>query len=178
MRISFATLHATRQTISSCNFGPFGSPARRPQVTKRTLIRNGWIVSMDTEIGDLKKGSILIEDERIVQVSEHIEAPDGCEILDADGMIVHPGFVDTHKHLWQTALRGVVGDRTLVGYFSDVRRDYLSRYRPDDVRLGTYVGALELLDGGTTSVLDHSHGVVTPQHSDALIDGELAAGIR
>lgn len=147
-------------------------------MTTRMLIRNGWIVSMDAEIGDLRRGSILIEGERIVRVAEHIDAPEDCEVLAADGMVVHPGFVDTHKHLWQTALRGVVGDRTLVGYFSDVRRDYLSRYRPEDAHLGTLVGALELLDGGTTSVLDHSHGVVSPEHSDALAQAALAAGIR
>jgi len=147
-------------------------------MTERTLIKNGWIVSMDPTIGDVRCGSLLIEGERIVQIAESIEAPEGCEIIDADGMIVHPGFVDTHKHLWQTGLRGVVADRTLVGYFSDVRRDYLSRYRPEDVYLGTLVGALELIDGGTTSVLDHSHGVVTPDHSVALAEAGINAGIR
>jgi cytosine/adenosine deaminase-related metal-dependent hydrolase len=147
-------------------------------VSERKLIRDGWIVSMDAEVGDLRRGSVLVEGSRIAQVADHIDAPDDCEVIEAEGMIVHPGFVDTHKHLWQTALRGVVGDRTLVGYFSDVRRDYLSRYRAEDARLGTLVGALELIAGGTTSVLDHSHGVVSPDHSDALADGELASGIR
>jgi 5-methylthioadenosine/S-adenosylhomocysteine deaminase len=147
-------------------------------LTGRVLVQNGWIVTMDPGLGDLRRGSVLIEDERIVSVAEHIDIPDDCDVIDADGMIVHPGFVDTHKHLWQTALRGVVGDRTLVGYFSDVRRDYLSRFRPEDAHLGTLIGALELLDGGTTSVLDHSHGVVSPEHADALAQAGLASGIR
>jgi len=147
-------------------------------LTGSMLIQNAWIVSMDPEIGDIRRGSVLVEGDSIGAVAEKVDVPEGCTVIDASGMILHPGFVDTHKHLWQTALRGVVGDRTLVGYFSDVRRDYLSRFRPQDAHLGTLVGALELIDGGTTSVIDHSHGVVSPEHTDALAQAELAAGIR
>lgn len=142
------------------------------------LIRDGWIVSMDPQIGDLTRGSVLVEASRIARVGADLEPPPGCEIIDADGMIVIPGLVDTHKHLWQTALRGVVGDLTLVDYFHGVRRNYLARYRPEDVGIGTYVGALEQIHSGTTTVLDHSHGVVSPDHSDALAEAELRAGIR
>ncbi|MGQ4601235.1 amidohydrolase family protein [Nocardia sp. R6R-6] len=142
------------------------------------LIRNGWIVSMDPEIGELRGGSVLIEDTKIVQVGTDIEAPEGAEIIDATGMIVHPGLIDTHKHLWQAGLRGVASDTTLVEYMHNVRRHYLSRFRPEDVRIGTYIGALELIDGGTTSVLDFSHGVVTPAHSDALVEAMATSGIR
>ena len=147
-------------------------------MSDKLLIRNGWIVTMDPQIGDLQRGCVLVEDGRIAQVARDIAAPEGCEVIDATGKIVIPGLVDMHKHLWQTALRGVVGDLTLVDYFHGVRRNYLSRYRPEDVRIGTYVGALELIHSGTTTVLDHSHGVVSPEHSDALAEAELAAGVR
>ncbi|WIY01087.1 amidohydrolase family protein [Amycolatopsis mongoliensis] len=147
-------------------------------MTETILIHSGRIVTMDDDVPDLPNGSVLIEDGRISAVAAEIEPPPGAALIDAAGMIVHPGLVDTHKHMWQTALRGVVGDRTLVGYFSDVRRDYLSRYRAEDAYVGTYAGALELIAGGTTAVLDHSHGVVTPEHADALAQAELASGIR
>lgn len=147
-------------------------------MSSRVLIRNGWIVTMDPELGDIKRGSLLIEGSDIAEIGQDVSAPEGCEVIDADSMIVIPGLVDMHKHLWQTALRGVVADLTLVDYFHGVRRNYLSRYRAEDVRVGTYVGALELVHSGTTTVLDHSHGVVTPEHADALAEAELAAGVR
>lgn len=145
---------------------------------KRTLLRNGWVITMDPELGEIREGSVLIEDSRITQVGHTIDVPESCEVIDAQGMIVIPGLVDMHKHLWQTPLRGVIADLTLVDYFTVIRQQYLSRFRPQDVAVGTYVGALELLHGGTTSVLDHSHGVVTPEHADALAEAVLAAGVR
>lgn len=142
------------------------------------LIRNGLVVTMDPELGDVSGGSVLIRDGRIAEVGRDLEAAQGCEVVDADGMVVIPGFVDTHKHLWQTPIRSAVADLTLIDYFTTVRRDYLSRFRAQDVGIGTYVGALELIDGGTTTVLDHSHGVVTPEHGDALAEAIKASGIR
>jgi 5-methylthioadenosine/S-adenosylhomocysteine deaminase len=142
------------------------------------LIRGGWVVTMEPDLGDIKNGDVLVDGSKIVEIGARLEAPEGCEVIDAEGMIVIPGLVDMHKHLWQTALRSVVADLTLVDYFHGVRRNYLSRYRPEDVRVGTYVGALELLHSGTTTVLDHSHGVVTPEHADALAEAALAAGVR
>ena len=92
-------------------------------MTNRMFIRDGWVVSMDPAIGTLRRGSILIDGSRIAEVGPELTAPEGCEIIDADGMIVIPGLVDTHKHLWQTALRSVVADLTLVDYFHGVRRN-------------------------------------------------------
>jgi cytosine/adenosine deaminase-related metal-dependent hydrolase len=147
-------------------------------MSSKLLIRNGWVVTMDPKVGDIRDGSLLIDGSRIAAVGPDIDVPHECEVLDATGMIVIPGLVDMHKHLWQTALRAVVGDLTLVDYFHGVRRNYLARYRPEDVRIGTYVGALEMIHSGSTTVLDHSHGVVSPEHADALAEAELASGIR
>lgn len=142
------------------------------------VITNGWIVSMDPAIGEIARGAVLIDGSRIVQVGRNTDIPERAEIIDATGMIVIPGLVDVHKHLWQTGLRGIVGDLTLVDYFSVIREEYLSRFRPDDVGIGTYAGALELIDSGTTTVLDHSHGVLTPEHADALAEAIVSSGIR
>lgn len=142
------------------------------------LIKDGWVVSMDPVIGEVRHGSILVEGSRIVQVGADLVAPNGCEVIDAAGTIVIPGLIDMHKHLWQTPLRGIVADLTLIDYFTIIREQKLARFRPEDVGIGTYAGALELIDSGTTTVLDHSHGVVTPQHADALAEAMLASGVR
>ncbi len=143
-----------------------------------TLIRNAWIISNDDQIGDLRRGSLLIRNGEIVQIAEDIEQPEGCDVIEADGFLAIPGFVDAHKHLWQAALRGICGDMTLLGYFETIRQNYIASYRPEDVRVGNYACALELLNSGSTSVLDHSHCIITPDHADAVVEATLDAGIR
>jgi 5-methylthioadenosine/S-adenosylhomocysteine deaminase len=51
-------------------------------------------------------------------------------------------------------------------------------YRPEDVHIGNYAGALEALNGGVTTMLDWSHINNTPDHSDAAIQGLKDSGIR
>ena len=83
---------------------------------RRLLIRNGFVVSMDPQIGEIPSGDLLAEDGKIVEVGKGIVAADAEEI-DATGMIVMPGFVDTHRHVWQTPVRGVLPCCTLDHYF-------------------------------------------------------------
>ena len=77
----------------------------------RTLLRGGHIISMDPEIGDVAGGDVLIEDEEIAEVAPSIDASD-CEVVDATGAIVIPGFVDSHRHTWETVVRGIAPDVT------------------------------------------------------------------
>lgn len=143
----------------------------------RTLIRGSHIVSMDPKIGDIPHGDILIVDDRIVEVAPSISADD-AEIVDAAGMITSPGFVDTHRHTWQTQLKGVAADWSLFDYTCLMRSMYSVSYDAEDAYLGNYVGALDAINGGITSLVDHSHLQITPDHSDGLVRGLQDAGIR
>ncbi|MDN3219643.1 amidohydrolase family protein [Pseudomonas nunensis] len=143
-----------------------------------TLIKNAWIVTNDDHLGDIKGGSLLIEGALITAVGGDIVAPPDCEVIDGTGMIVVPGLIDMHKHLWQGALRGICGDMTLLGYLHMVRQKFLAVYQPEDTRLGSYASAVEMISGGVTSVFDHSHCIITPDHADATVEGVKAAGIR
>ena len=144
---------------------------------KRTLIRGGHILSMDPNIGELPVGDILVEGAVIVQVAPSIEAGD-AEVIDASGYIVTPGLIDTHKHLWQTPIRGSMSDTTLLGYLCGVRFNAAAAFQPADIRLATHLGALEALNAGQTTVLDFSHCMNSPDHADAALEGLTAAGIR
>ena len=146
-------------------------------IPRRLLIENGYVLSMDESIGELEHGSVLVEGDRIAAVAPSIDAPD-AERIDANGMVVMPGFVDTHRHTWQTALRAICADWTLMEYFRGIRVNISPEYTADDVYAGNYVGALEALDAGVTSILDFSHCNNSPDHADAGIAGLREAGIR
>ena len=143
----------------------------------RIVIRNGFVVSVDPEIGDVPNCDILVEDGRITAVGTGLEITDAEEI-DASGMIAIPGFVDTHRHTWQTPVRGVLPSCTLDEYFGAMLGNIGTHYRAEDVYAANFVGALEALNAGITTILDWSHVNNTPEHSDEAIRGLREAGIR
>jgi 5-methylthioadenosine/S-adenosylhomocysteine deaminase len=145
--------------------------------SQRLFIRNGFVVSMDPDVGEIPNGDVLVEDGVIVEVGRDLEVGDAEEV-DATGMIVMPGFVDTHRHTWQTPVRGVLPCCTLDHYFAVMLGSVGGHYRPEDVHIGDYAGALEALNAGITTMLDWSHINNTPDHADAAIQGLKDAGIR
>ncbi|MGW0998973.1 amidohydrolase family protein [Streptomyces sp. NPDC002520] len=134
----------------------------------RTLLTGGTVVSMDPAVGDLERGDVLIEDGVIVEVAGRIDAPD-AEVIDATDRIVLPGFVDTHRHTWQTAFRGVGADWTFPEWTVAMHRTLKPHYRPEDVHLGTLLGRLEALHSGVTTMLDWFHCALGPEHADAAV---------
>ncbi len=143
----------------------------------RTLISGGCVVTVDDAIGVLPTGDVLIEDGRIAAVADGIEAGDARRI-DAAGKIVMPGFVDNHRHTWQTPLRGLLGNGTQRDYLLAVRLQMAALFQPEDNYVGNYVGALEALDNGVTTIVDYSHNAETPEHAVRALDGLRDAGIR
>ncbi len=145
--------------------------------SNRIVIRGGQVVTMDPAVGTLPQGDVLIEDGRIAAVGPALPEVDAEEI-DAGGHIVAPGLIDTHRHTWQTQMRAVCADWTLIDYFFGIRLSISPAYTADDVYLGNRLGALEALDAGVTTILDFSHCNNTPDHSDAAVKGLRDSGIR
>ncbi|GII34258.1 amidohydrolase family protein [Planotetraspora mira] len=136
----------------------------------RTLITGGTVVSMDAAVGDFDRGDVLIEDGVIVEVAERIDAPDAA-MIGATDRIVLPGFVDTHRHTWQTAFRGIGADWTFADYVVAVHGTLKPHYEPEDVYLGNMLGRLEALHSGVTTMLDWFHAAQSPEHADAALAG-------
>jgi cytosine/adenosine deaminase-related metal-dependent hydrolase len=131
---------------------------------------------MDPQVGDLERGDVLIEDDRIADVRPTIDAD--AEVLDATGRIVIPGFVDTHRHTWEAAIRGCAPNATLDDYFVGVLDTFAPLYRPEDVYASNLAGSLECLNAGITTLVDWSHINNTPEHPDAAVTALREAGIR
>jgi cytosine/adenosine deaminase-related metal-dependent hydrolase len=146
-------------------------------MSSRVLLKDGLVLTLDPELGDLARADVLVEDSRIAGVGPDLVAAN-CELFDASGKIVVPGFVDTHRHTWQTALRGICADWTLMDYFRGIRVQISSVMGPEDMYAGNYVGALEALDAGVTTVLDFSHCNNTPAHADEAVRGLKESGLR
>lgn len=142
----------------------------------RILIRGGRVLTMADGRNE-EQLDILVEGESIVLVAPRIEAGD-AQVVDATGKIVLPGFVDTHRHTWQTQLRTVAADWSLYDYLADMRMSYSALYTPEDAQLGNYAGALEAVSAGVTTVVDHCHIINSPDHADQALDGLEASGIR
>ena len=134
----------------------------------KTLLTGGTVVSMDPAVGDLEHGDVLIEAGVIVQVAERIDAPD-AQVIDATDRIVMPGFVDNHRHSWQTAFRGVGADWTFPEWAVAMHGTVKPHYQPEDVYVGTLLGRLEALHSGVTTMLDWYHVAQSHAHEDAAV---------
>ncbi|CAL8481577.1 Cytosine/adenosine deaminase (plasmid) [Caballeronia sp. S22] len=142
----------------------------------KLLITGGQVITMDPVIGN-GRFNVLIENDRIVDIGPEVQAHDAQQ-LDASGCIVIPGLINAHMHTWQTALRGVTANWTLPTYFRSVHAGLATCFNPDDLYIGTLVGALNQLNLGTTTLGDWCHNNPTPAHTDRAVDGLLESGIR
>ena len=148
-----------------------------PPARGEYLIRGGHVLSMDAKLGDFPAGDVHVRNGAIVAVGPNLNAP-GAEVIDARDRIVMPGFVDTHWHLWSTALRMVIrADDPKEGYFPTTSR-VGGHCTPQDAYLGVRLGVTEGLLSGITTVHDWCHNTVTPEHADAEIQALQELGVR
>ena len=143
-------------------------PPAAPAPGRALLIKGGHVLTLDRALGDFETADVLIEGKTITAVRPNITAPN-AEVIDAARMIVMPGLVDTHRHMWQGILRNVLPDGSLEDYRDVVQRTFGAKYTPDDVYAGDLFSALGAIDSGVTCVLDWSHIHNSPAHSDAAL---------
>lgn len=143
----------------------------------KTLLSGGTVVSMDPAVGDLDRGDVLVENGVIVKVAERIDAPD-AQVIDASDRIVLPGFIDNHRHTWQTAFRGIGADWTFPQWAAAMHGTVKPHYTPEDVYVATLLGRLEALHSGITTMLDWYHVAQGHEHEDAAVAALRAAPAR
>ncbi len=148
------------------------------QGDRTTLIQGGYVLTLDPALGDLPNTDVLIEGDKITAVGAGLTAGPNANVIDARNRIVMPGFVDTHRHTWQTPVRGVLPSCTLDEYFAGMLDNIGIQYRAEDVYIANLMGALEAINAGITTLLDWSHVNNTPEHSDAAVAGLAESGIR
>jgi len=143
----------------------------------RTLLRGAQVVTMAPDRPDAERADILIDSDRITMIGENLDAPE-ADTVDLTGRVILPGLVNAHLHTWQTGLRAVGADWTLLEYLTHLHGSGAQHYRPDDMYISNLAGALNQINCGTTTLGDWCHNSVTPEHADAAVDGLVQVGIR
>src|ERR1700722_8342634 len=134
------------------------------------VFRNGIVITMDNEHRVLKNSDVLSVDGVIKEIGTNLTAPEGALSIDASGGIIMPGMIDTHRHMWQTAMRGYGADWSLSQYFVWYYLQHGKNFRPEDIYAGNLLAAIESIDAGVTTTVDWSHGLQTTEHADAAVD--------
>jgi 5-methylthioadenosine/S-adenosylhomocysteine deaminase len=146
------------------------APSSAPAPGRPVLLRGGTVLTMDDAHAVLQDADVLVVDDRIAAVGVRLEAPAGAHVVDATGGIVMPGMIDTHRHMWQTAMRGYGADWTLTQYFVWYYLEHGRAFRPEDIHAGNLVSAWDALEAGVTTTVDWSHGLQTVDHAEAAVD--------
>jgi 5-methylthioadenosine/S-adenosylhomocysteine deaminase len=116
------------------------------------LFRHGIVLAMDGDKRVLREADVLIPYERIAAVRHSVDVPEGTVEIDASRGIVLASMVDTHQHMWRTAMRGYGADWTLTQYFVFYYLTHGKVFRPEDIYAGNLlsdaaVDALEAIPG-------------------------------
>jgi 5-methylthioadenosine/S-adenosylhomocysteine deaminase len=188
--IAGASLFAPRSTLAQSVSPPpgTGSPGTR------YVIKGGSVMTMDG--GEYPQADVVVEGKKIVAVGPGAGAGVSGNVIDATERIVMPGFIDTHHHQFETALRSFLADGVLIldgdsasgpngspgegtfAYYTSILLGFAPVYRPQDVYINELFGGLSQLDDGVTTVHDVSQIHHTPQHSDAAVQALFDTGRR
>jgi len=172
--MALGALHAT----GCANLSSRSGMASRVALPARGnyLIRNATVLTMDDSLGDIDNGDVHIRDGQILALGKNIQAP-GVELIDGTGMIVLPGFIETHWHMWTSLLRGMTGEEASRGYFP-TSRGIGQFYTASDMYTAARFAAAEALHSGITFVHDWCHNVRGPAYAEADLRALADCGIR
>jgi cytosine/adenosine deaminase-related metal-dependent hydrolase len=151
-----------------------------------TLFEGGTIIAWDASANHLnvvRNGSVLIENDSVSAIfsgSYNGTLPSDLEVVDATNDIISTGFIDTHRHSWQTAFKTLGSNTTLMTYFERYGTDSpVGRVlTPEDVYIGQLAGLYEALNGGVTTIVDFPHCTWSAQHAMAALNATFESGVR
>ncbi|MDG1858924.1 MAG: hypothetical protein P8I94_07470 [Emcibacteraceae bacterium] len=129
------------------------------------IIQNATVLTMDEKqgaggdnhFGQIDNCDVYVLDGKIEEVGKNLAVLSTVEVIDGTDQIVLPGFVDGHRHLWQTAMR----NRQEIFGFGNYGPQGINKYSPSysahDMEVSAYMGGLEALNAGVTSAVDFCH---------------------
>lgn len=155
--------------IGACAQGAAGPPR-----TGNFVLRGGYVITMDGSPADTPIGDVHVRDGVILTIAPSVEAP-GAENVDARGMIVMPGFIETHSHVWNALLKNM--RRPGVDYFP-LKEAFGKHHTPIDYYRAHRLFLTDALNAGITTVINYAHNTQTPAHVDEEIRAMVESGLR
>ena len=167
-------LASARRAVPSA----FAESATAPRLPARgnIVIRNAYVMTMEPGVADIKDGDVHVRDSAIAAVGEKLDAP-GATAIDGAGMIVLPGLIETHWHMWNTLLRSMSGDKPELGYFRTTAA-LGQKFEPGDMYQGTRLAAAEAINSGITFVHDWCHNIRSPDYVAEDLRALRESGLR
>ena len=151
------------------------------------LLKDGMILSMDAQVGDFEKGDVLIQGKKIVSVGANVQAPNSAVVVNASGIILMPGMIDTHHHQYETILRSILADGVILvdglqgpknNYGSVIGTIFTPLYEPEDAHAAELLASLSQINDGVTTTVDTSQVQLSPEHTDACLAALKESGRR
>ncbi|KAI1823524.1 amidohydrolase [Xylaria intraflava] len=154
-------------------------------VSSSVLLSGGTIIAFDEDsqsLNVIRRGAVLITGDRIARLYNEASPnglPADTEVVDCTHKIITPGFIDTHRHGWQTALKTLGSNTTLLEYLFTFGSPAAGPFfTAEDVYVGQLAGLLEALNAGVTTTLDHAHNIWSTDRAEAGLDASIESGAR
>lgn len=144
--------------------------------TGRILIRSAHVLTQDPRSAD-GPADVLVDDGIIIAIGQNLDSP-GATVIDGSDRALLPGFVDTHRHTWQGAVRQTGIGWDFPAYRQHIQLTWGPEYTPEDVYIGNLIGALGAIDAGITTIRDESHIQNSPEHTNQAVKALQDSGIR
>jgi cytosine/adenosine deaminase-related metal-dependent hydrolase len=150
------------------------------------LLTGGTIVSFNVTSNSLavtRNGSVLVTNGHIAAIwpagETRTDVPNDVEVINISGKILTPGFIDTHRHGWQTAFKTLGSNTSLIEYFGRYGEfASVGQFTPEDVYIGQLAGLYEALNAGVTTILDHAHHTWSNETAIAGLNASIDSGAR
>jgi len=143
-------------------------------MSESVLIKGATVVTLDDE-NSVFEGDVFVEQGRIHEIGAPLgRAYKSAEVIDARGLALLPGFVQTHVHLCQTLFRGAADDLALIDWLEKRIWPMEAAHTAESVYASARLGIAELIRGGTTCALT----METVRHTDAVFAAVEESGFR
>lgn len=148
-------------------------------MTGSILIQGGAVVTMDDAGRRHDRGYVVVENDLVVEVGSGEASGRGADrVIDAGGMVVMPGMVNAHTHLFQTFLRGLADDKPLLQWLAECIWPAARHFTAADAEAAAMLGLVENLRTGATSVIDHQYIHPDPDIDEAVCRAADRLGVR
>nr|WP_221380719.1 amidohydrolase family protein [Actinoplanes polyasparticus] len=156
------------------------APRPAPAFTtgRPVVFRNATVVTGDPKLGVRYDTDVLVTGRTIRAVGRNLSAPGDAAVIDGRGAIVMPGMIDTHRHMWQTVIRGLGAEWTIANYFGWIYERWATFWRPEDLYAAALLSMVESIDAGVTTTVDWSQDLRSYEYAIAEAEGLFDSGAR